>query len=115
MGQYCKGGQKNMPKNAVLNIAKDYISAVKKNGVSVSSAYLFGSYAKHNAHDGSDIDICVISSDLGRDIIDETMMLGKMTLKVDSRIEPHPMSPIDFAEKYNLLAHEVKTYGIKIV
>ena len=104
-----------MSQNTVLRIAGDYIMAVKQQGIPVSEAYLFGSYARKNPHAESDIDICIISPTLGKDPIDEMMMLGRITLKIDSRIEPHPMSPTDFAEKYNLLAHEIKTYGIPLM
>ena len=103
-----------MSQDAVLRVAKSYIVAVKRQGIPVSSAYLFGSYARHKAREGSDIDICIISPSLGKDVIDEMMMLGRITLQVNTRIEPHPMSPTDFAEKYNHLAYEVKTYGIQI-
>lgn len=104
-----------MSQNAVLKIAGDYVMAVKQQGIPVSAAYLFGSYARKNPHWGSDIDICIISPILGKDLIDEMMMLGRITLKIDSRIEPHPMSPADFDEKYNLLAHEIKTHGISLL
>jgi predicted nucleotidyltransferase len=104
-----------MSQKTVLKIAGDYVLAVKQHGIPVSAAYLFGSYARKNPHLGSDIDVCIISPTLGNDLIDEMMMLGRITLEVDLRIEPHPMSPADFAEKYNLLAHEIKTYGIPLV
>jgi len=48
---------------------------------------------------------------LGRDIIDETVFLGEIAGQVDLRIEPHPMIPEDFTEKYNPLADEVKSNG----
>jgi len=43
------------------------------------------------------------------------VLLDKIGDEVDGRIEPHPMSVADFEEKYNLLAHEIKTHGIQII
>lgn len=80
-----------------------------------AKAYLFGSYAKNQADENSDIDVCVVSPVLGKDLIDEMVLLDKIGDEVDGRIEPHPMSVADFEEKYNLLAHEIKTHGIQII
>jgi len=109
-----KGGKRFMSQDDVLKIASNYVRNLKKNGVSVSKAYLFGSYAKNKASEHSDIDVCIVSPNLGKDLIDEMMELGKYTLSIYARIEPHPMSVADFDEKYNLLAHEIKTHGILI-
>ncbi|KKU82641.1 MAG: polymerase, beta-like protein region protein [Candidatus Amesbacteria bacterium GW2011_GWC2_47_8] len=102
-------------KSDALKIAKKFVVSIKTNGIPVTTAYLFGSYAKGNPHPGSDIDVCIVSSKLGKDFIDEYVKLSTVAGKIDDRIEPHPMSPADFAEKYNLLAHEVKTQGIPII
>lgn len=112
MDRKCKGGKRFMSRDTVLKIATDYVDNLKKNGISVSKAYLFGSYAKNSADESSDIDVCIVSPSLGKDLIDEMMELGRYSLSIDARIEPHPMSVVDFDEKYNLLAHEVKTHGI---
>ncbi len=98
-----------------IKIAKKFVNAIRTKGLPVTTAYLFGSYAKGNPHPGSDIDICIVSPKLGKDFVDEYVKLGTIAGKIDERIEPHPMSPADFAEKYNLLAHEVKTQGISII
>jgi len=45
---------------------------------------------------------------------EEMMKLGRIALKVDSMIEPHPYNPKDFKNKYDPLASEIKKTGIKI-
>ena len=96
----------------IIQIANSYVRQVAKSGIPITKAFLFGSYAANKSHRGSDIDISIISPKLGQDLIDEMVELGTIAGLVDERIEPHPMSPRDFAEKYSLLAHEIKTNGI---
>ena len=96
----------------VINIAKKYIDHVKKSGIPVSAAYLFGSFAKNTAKKYSDIDICVISKKFGKDYFDEAVKLRHLTWDVDDRIEPVPYRPEDLNDRYSTLAHEIKTFGI---
>ncbi len=96
----------------ITNIALDYVKQVKKSGISVAEAYLFGSYAKKTANKFSDIDICVISKDFGDDYFDNSISLKKVANKVDFRIEPVPFAINDMNDKYSTLASEIKKYGV---
>ena len=98
--------------NNILKISNDFVNHMKQSGLPVTQAYLFGSYAKGNFHQDSDIDICIVSDSLGKDFIDEMVNLRMESLKIDNRIEPIPYSPSDFADQYDPLAHEIKTHGI---
>ena|SRR3989344_4732034 len=98
----------------IVKIAQDFVSKVKDRGILISGAYLFGSYAKNHPHWGSDIDVCIVSPQFGKDTIDEMVLLAKIAHDLDLRLEPHPMNPEDMAEKYNLFAHEIKTHGIPL-
>ena len=102
-----------MDTQTALNLAVKFVDLANKT-VPISNAYLFGSTVQNTASDSSDIDVCLVSPKLGFDLIAETVRLSQMARSVDIRIEPHPMSESDFKEKYNLLAHEVKTKGIQI-
>ena len=101
-----------MTQGTIIKKARQFVDLVNSKGIPVQQAYLFGSYATDKADKSSDIDICIISSHLGNDLIDEMVMLYRIGEEIDPRIEPHPMSPADFAEKYNHLAYEIKTHGI---
>ncbi|MBI5358583.1 nucleotidyltransferase domain-containing protein [Candidatus Amesbacteria bacterium] len=103
-----------MSQSDVKIILKKYLELVNMK-YPVQNAYLFGSYAKGTWHEGSDIDVCVVSPAFGKDYFDEESLLRRDTFKVDSRISPVAFNPADFAEKYNLLAHEIKTYGIPLI
>lgn len=99
----------------IIKIAKNYISHVKKSGIPVTAAYLFGSFAKNTARKWSDIDICVISPVFGKDYFDEAVKLSYLAHKVDDRIEPIPYRPEDLEDRYSTLAHEIKTNGVPLI
>lgn len=102
-----------MSQQDAISVATNFVSLASQS-LPIQSAYIFGSFAKDAGGTSSDIDVCLISSVFGKDTIDEMVALSKIAMKVDPRIEPHPMSIEDFSEKYNLLAHEVKTNGIPL-
>jgi len=101
--------------NKIKDISKKFVEAVKRKGIPVSSAYLFGSYAKGNAKSYSDIDICIVSPKLGRNHFGEMFKLREISTYVDSRIEPFAFGPKDLDDKYSSLASEIKKYGISLI
>ena len=96
----------------IKTVASKYISEVVKSGIPVSSAYLFGSYAKGNSNKYSDIDICIVSPRFGENYFDESLKLRFLTNNIDSRIEAVPLNPKDMNDKYSTLASEIKKHGI---
>jgi predicted nucleotidyltransferase len=103
-----------MGKSMILSIAKTFFDQVKKK-FPVDKVYLFGSYAKDNANDGSDIDVCVVSSAFGKNYSDEELELIKLAMKIDTRISPVPSNPQDIQNRWSQLAHEITTYGIQVI
>lgn len=101
--------------NNIGKILKKYIRTIENNGINVKKVILFGSYAKGTARDYSDIDVCIVSDNLGRDYFDEMVKLSKLAISIDARIEPVPFTPSDLEDKYNTLAQEIKRYGKVIV
>src|SRR3990167_2209486 len=97
-----------------IDITKKYLTEVRRLGINIDRAYLFGSYAKGKVWEGSDMDICVISDNFGKDYMKDKMLLNKAALKIDSRIEPVAYSPDDFENKYDSLVDEVKRFGIMV-
>lgn len=108
-----------MAKNPTLNrkIAKkvrDYLKLLRKEGVKLERVIVFGSYAKGKPKPWSDIDVCLISRQFGKDIFAEGVAMGHLADQVDSLIEPHLFHPADFKEKYHPLASEIKKHGIVV-
>jgi predicted nucleotidyltransferase len=108
-----------MAKRTRLNkseIAKiyEFLQLLKQQGFNISRAILFGSYAKGAANPDSDIDIAIVSTHFGQDVAEEMMLLRKIALKVDSHIEPVPLSPEDLDDNLSTLTQEIKRYGIDV-
>jgi predicted nucleotidyltransferase len=78
------------------------------------SVILFGSQAKGTANSSSDIDLCIVSANFGKNRYDERVKLMKMTSGGTINIEPHPYHPLDLANPWDPLAAEIKKYGIVV-
>lgn len=76
---------------------------------------LFGSYARGNAQPTSDIDVCVITDKYGTNYHDGTVSLLEIAHKLDLPMDIIPYTPEDFANKYDPLVKEIKTYGRQIM
>ena len=98
-----------------VTISRQFIKSVSQAGIPVSAAYLYGSYAKGNAKPFSDIDICVISPSLGKDMIDEMVKLRQISRKIDDRIEALPFGTEDINNPYDPLAAEIRRFGQLII
>jgi uncharacterized protein len=100
-----------MDKADAINIACKFADAVRAN-YNYSKIYLFGSYAKGNFNDDSDIDIAVILKDYNN-LIDTQLELMRLRRNIDSRIEPHPFREKDFTLS-NPVVNEILRYGQEI-
>ena len=102
-----------MDKNIDYAIAK-YLDLIKSKFSEIESAYIFGSYAKGKFTEDSDIDIALIFSNLDDSKrFDIQVQLMLLAAKIDTRIEPHPISFEDF-NSGNPFVVEIKKTGIKI-
>lgn len=91
--------------------AQQFVNKVKKTGITVSGASVFGSWAKGKATSASDIDVCIVSPQFGKDYIREMVDLRKISLSVDSRIEPIPLSPEDYHDPLGTLASQIRKFS----
>ena len=101
-----------MDKADAIDIAQKYAVAVKAN-YNYIKIILFGSYAKGNFNDDSDIDIAVIFKEYSS-TIDMQLELMRLRRKIDSRIEPHPFRESEF-DSSNPLVNEIIKYGQEII
>jgi len=100
-----------MDKTDALMIAQKYAGALKGN-YDLVKVFLFGSYARGNYTDDSDIDIAVVLNDY-TNLLDIQLELMQIRRKIDSRIEPHPFREKDF-DLSNPLVNEIVKYGREI-
>ena len=101
-----------MDKNIDLAVTK-YLDLIKINFPEIESAYLFGSYATGKSTEDSDIDVALIFTNLDDSKrFDIQVQLMLLAAKIDSRIEPHPISHEDF-NSGNPFVAEIKKTGIE--
>lgn len=89
----------------------EFLNLLRQRNIEISQVILFGSYAKGKPTPDSDIDLVVISPRFGKNIPKEMMFLRKIAIKVDSRIEPIPLSPNDLNDRYSTFIQEIKRNG----
>lgn len=103
-----------MVTDEVRRLAREFGRQLKFNNIEYKSLILFGSYAKGNYRRDSDVDIAVISPKFGKNRLRERIKLMKISAKIDSRIEPHPVSLKDWQEGWKELIFEINKTGIEI-
>ena len=101
----------NMVDQGIIDVVKKYVMLVPKS-FGVKRVYVFGSFAKGQAHEASDIDIALVLANLP-DFFDAQKRLMQLRRKVDLRIEPHPIKLEDFNDS-NPFADELVRTGVEI-
>jgi len=105
--------QINLNKKIVKEI-KIYKQLLEDAQVNFDSLIVFGSQAKGKAKSSSDIDLCVVSKDFGKDRYSERVKLMHISNDETIDIEPHPYHPEDLANKWDSLASEIRKYGLSV-
>ncbi|MBS1257978.1 MAG: hypothetical protein MAG551_01031 [Candidatus Scalindua arabica] len=91
-----------------------YIRALDRNNIPIKEAILFGSYAKGDYQEWSDIDIALVSDIFEGNRIDDKDKIRRITLSISSEIEVIPFAPDDF-NLQNPFAKEILKTGIKLL
>jgi hypothetical protein len=71
---------------------RDFINLLNQNGLDISEAYIFGSAARGEMKEFSDIDIAVVSSEFEGILFHDIKKISKYRRMVDLRLEIHPFS-----------------------
>lgn len=81
-----------MAKKQIEVSIKKYLETLKARNIRIQKAILYGSLAAGAGDEDSDIDLAIVSPDLGRDRFKEAVMLKKLTFGIDLSISPRPYS-----------------------
>lgn len=100
------------PKQIALLLLR-YKKELESKNFPVEKMILFGSYAKGQAKEYSDIDVCIISGEFSKNKNRNEDLLWKSIVKIDPRIEPVAYTPSDF-QKVDPLVYEIQQFGIEI-
>lgn len=91
-----------------VEVLERFLFAVKAANIKIEKAILFGSYARGDAGQWSDIDVAIVSPDFSGIRFYDSKKLIPFLLKVDTRIELHPFKPEDFTEEDEFVKEIIK-------
>jgi predicted nucleotidyltransferase len=99
-----------MDKNEVIGIVSAYALLLKPH-FALNKVILYGSYARNESNDRSDIDVAVVVNSVEGDYFTYTPLLWKLRRRIDSRIEP-----VLFVanEDESGFLEEILSYGIEV-
>ncbi len=97
----------------VITLVRELLRVLRLEDLTITAAYLYGSYASGTAHADSDIDVAVISPDLTSDRLQDWLRLTYTATRIDPRFEVIGFRPEQFRDEHPL-AWEVKTRGILV-
>jgi predicted nucleotidyltransferase len=98
-----------------INIVRQYVNNLNNGGVVIFKAYLFGSYARNQATENSDIDVLLVSDAFDTD---DDVVLSKPwspKYRLDYRIEPVAIGLQRFnSDDSSLILEAVRNEGLEI-
>lgn len=104
-----------MVQKALVKKLQRFRAALEAQKIPVAFLVLFGSCARGKHHPESDIDVCVVSSKLGRTPIREGVVLSTIAHQIDVLMEVIPCSLRDWQrDRQSPLLHEIRTTGIVV-
>jgi uncharacterized protein len=81
-------------RSQIKKIVTRYREELTKTGVRIAAIYLYGSYAHGSAHEGSDIDLVIVSQDFeGMNIRERLELLGLASARILEPIQAYGLTP----------------------
>jgi predicted nucleotidyltransferase len=99
-------------KATAIKTAKAFISECKDNGLTFYKVLLFGSFAKNQMNEWSDIDLLLVSDQFGSNVFENLKLFSKINIKYPI-IETHPYPTAYFLEGDDFL-NMIKKESIEI-
>jgi len=105
-----------MVKKEIIEKVKEFVFLLEnREKIKIDKVILYGSCLRGGIRADSDIDVAIISSQFGKDRIEEGAKLFEIAGEVDPKIEPIPISTKAWREDTWIpLIFEVKSKGIEI-
>lgn len=99
----------------VIVLLRRYIDLLNAEGISVSKAFLFGSYANNTATETSDIDIMIVSNKYDETDDIAASQIWTLTRKINTKIEPFLIGLSKFTnDDVSPLVNYIKQNGVEI-
>lgn len=97
----------------LIDRARRWVDASREGGARIRQAWVFGSVARGDHHDGSDIDVLVVATDLPDHPIERLRTLAPLP----GRVEAVVWSPVEFAAargRGDQIAVDVVAVGVDV-
>ena len=109
--------EKQLTQQAAINRVRQFIYEIQLRGISLSHVILFGSYARNEQHDYSDIDIALVSDSFeGLSLVDVELFRDIKIQSPYKILELHTYNTVDFERGDNgFIDEEIKPKGIVIL
>lgn len=104
-----------MAQKEIITLIRDFVKRLSQEGIPVDKAFLYGSYARGEENEESDIDIMLVSEIFdGND--DQTIgKTWRISRSVDVRLEPYTVGRKRFLnDQYSPLLQLVKKEGLEV-
>ncbi|MDO8648887.1 MAG: nucleotidyltransferase domain-containing protein [Candidatus Peregrinibacteria bacterium] len=105
---------KTLTKTNGIAIAKIFREALLDSGYPVLRVIVYGSVARDEALEDSDLDIAVVCEPFAATRHDENMVFRRLRRTIDHRIEPFTLHPDDFGKPYFALPYAVEQEGVEV-
>ena len=107
--------KKSRVRLAIRQKVEDYLAHLQAQGLSIQSAYIFGSQVSNGTDQWSDIDLCVVSKNFGPRNDGITYLWRQLRKQdVQAGIEPVGFHPKEFTDDIPLV-WEILQRGVRIV
>lgn len=103
-----------MKRNEGITIARRFQETLRSQGYPVQRTILFGSVARDQATEDSDLDIAIVWEPFAKTRHEENMVLRRVRWEIDLRIEPISLHPDDFEKPSMALPSEVQREGVDV-
>ncbi len=100
--------------NKIQRIIAQYLASLKDHGFQIQDAILFGSYARGNANQWSDIDLALVSNEFEGIRFTDKNKIRKITISISSDLEILPFNPKDFTSS-DPLVKEILDTGVRVI
>ena len=103
-----------LTQSAALARALAFAEAIRKQPVSLRQVVLFGSYARNEQREYSDIDIALVADEFVGFAFQDVRLISDVAIRPEFvDIEPHMFSPEQFTD-WNPFVQEIKRTGIVV-
>jgi predicted nucleotidyltransferase len=105
-----------MADRQIIEMLKRYVMLLNTEGLSVSKAFLYGSYATGTSTKESDIDVLIVSEKYDENDDKAVGKTWRLTRKINTKIEPFLIGIERFnSDNDSPLIYTVKQNGIQVV